>query len=572
MTAKTKPLYKLATVGLTCATLVIFSMVGIKLLSYGSAAVTSNPYGQADFCALEGTSTVIYGWAYDANATLLAQPAVSVNVGGQTKTANSDRAGYRDDSINSLIKKRNAADPTPGTYGFRIAYTGLYKGTRTPISGTIINVGAGVNAAMMLNADTAVYGGGHAVFTGGVVPDACLNAQPVAPPPPPAPTPAPTPTPRPSPTPPRPTPAPTPPATPPPATDANAVVTAGTAAAEFHIPAGGATKVHIVYGPSAAILDQVSDDIPVSGDSATIFLTKLTPGTSYFFQIVRANDAGKTSNSTTTEFKTTGFNLAVYFANSTKKAVSGIKGSLSNSKQAAVSDKNGVMNFANVPSGSYNVTFAYKGITYRQEVTASLASVTDADAGAAAPVTLRTFVNVDKLAPASARKPAPAASPVLWLGLGAGSLVLLGAILAVRRRRGSGYDYVENLAGPYPYADNNEAMSAVAPPDDIPGLSPITPPMQAPPLVIAPVVPEAPAPVPLPVPQAPTALAAKLAKKTDRAPEYVLPAGPDELYDAPHSGESLKSMVLRSMAEEARKQRSQEHGNDDTNSDSVPRT
>ena len=143
-----------------------------------------NPVGFIDSCEINAAGDlVLYGWAYDDNFTSANQPQVSVNVGGNTQTVNS-QYNYRSSQINTFLDNRSY--PNTGRdnrYGFRITYSGLYKGGNFPISGTVINVGAGSNQAMVVNTSTPIttadgFVDGSSNFPGSVLPQSCLSDPP----------------------------------------------------------------------------------------------------------------------------------------------------------------------------------------------------------------------------------------------------------------------------------------------------------------------------------------------------------------------------------------------------------
>ncbi|HEX8226368.1 MAG TPA: hypothetical protein VF572_00705 [Candidatus Saccharimonadales bacterium] len=525
-------------IGLMVASLVIG--LGSRLINTGAAA-TINPYGYADSCRLEGTSTVIYGWAADPNATSLTQPSVTVQAGTQSVTTATTLGGYRDAPIHGWIDARRPGDPKPGTYGYRAVFNGLYKGTSNTVSGTALNVGAGANTTLGINRTTA----GDATnqisgspFINGVVPDVCMPSRPVAPTPPPpapapvpAPAPAPTPVPAPAPAPrpstptPRPgTPAPTPSpaAVPAPSAEADATVTAGTLAARITVPAGNASKIRIAYGGNPVVLDKTTEDEQIQGSDLTITLTGLNPSSNYSYQIIRTNSSGQSATSPTTFFVTKGFSVVMHFVNDDSAGIAGVSGEIKSLDHKGSSDEDGLLRFNDVPSGDYEFSYVYEGQTHKQRIHPDAAGVSDEDASKADTAPVHYFINVDRLT--IERKmvtDTPAASPskLPWI-LGVASAILLAVIIfIIRRRRGKPEDYAY-------YDDLSPA---------VPGTPAGLPPAPVPP-----------APVPLPPASSEPADIPKLSKQDMEAPQE--PA-------QPHMGESLKEMVLRSMAEEARQKR-----------------
>lgn len=203
-----KPYHKYSQAGLVGVTL-LSAVTGIVLLQTSFAAYSHNPLGYADSCSVSGTTTTLYGWAHDPDAPAGNQPQVSVTVSGaSTQTRNSNVSGYHQSEIDAYLTNRGI--PTSSIYGWTASYSNLYKGTRYALSGTILNVGTGANASLPIIEDRPIDG--RPSFPGKVIPEACLIARIINPaptPPPPAPTPTPSPAPAPAPAP-QPAPSPTP--------------------------------------------------------------------------------------------------------------------------------------------------------------------------------------------------------------------------------------------------------------------------------------------------------------------------------------------------------------------------
>lgn len=488
--------------GLSLAVLVVFGVTGLQVASQTSAA-TANPYGSADYCRLENNATVIYGWGADPNATSLTRPSVVVNVGGKSLTVATNRAGYRDTVINKWIDLHRAGDPKPGTYGFRAAFSGLYKGTKNTITGTVLNEGAGSSVIMSINSTQFVDGdSSKPYFAGNVVPDACLAVAP-APTQPPAPSPTPTPTPTPTPAPaPAPTPATPRPTTPAPAVLPNvsntsdAVVTSGTLAAEVKMPPGNAASVHISYGKNAALLDLASTETPVSGNEVSIMLTGLEAATTYYYHIVRNDGRGKTAASPVAKFDTLGYVISLHFVDTQNKGIAGIAATISALDKKYESDDQGNLQFTGVPAGSHTVAYTYKERRYTQLVTANPAIVSPTESSSPTVVTIDFTINVEEAvskAPSAVEGDSNATSIIIAIVLGLIALGLVVFAFLRRRLRGNqgGYGY-EEPAMPLPVYHQH-----TPPPSDIP----------------------------------------------------ILP----HQSGAEHIGESLKEMVMRSMSEEARR-------------------
>ena len=176
-----------------------FAGIATVLITSAKAAPSyeNNPFGVADYCRLEGSNTVIYGWAHDSQAGSGNNPYVNITVGSSVVRSATDIDGYRNAEIDAYLSKNNYK--TAAGYGFKASFSGIYKGSSPGISGTITNIYAGADQALRINQATPIKGGPPDKFYFGnnKVPDACLPSRPVVQPPAPTPAPAPAPTPAP---------------------------------------------------------------------------------------------------------------------------------------------------------------------------------------------------------------------------------------------------------------------------------------------------------------------------------------------------------------------------------------
>lgn len=267
--------------------IIAFAAIGTVLLASSKAAtgVNNNPVGTADYCRLEGNTTVIYGWGHDSQAGAADNPRVNVTIGSKTFRTATSIDGYRNADINAFLNSNNYI--AASKYGFRATFTGIYKGSSPTISGTIENVQEGVNQAMRINQSTAIAGShpDKYYFGGNKVPDACLVSAPVVVTPPtdppiPSPDPNPTPTPTPSPT------GPSnnnPTRTPPPKTNTG---TATTAPANTP-PSDVKLTLNLTLKNNDEILSNIDVKLEGAGTSATtndaglVSFTNLAPGEYY---------------------------------------------------------------------------------------------------------------------------------------------------------------------------------------------------------------------------------------------------------------------------------------------------
>lgn len=347
---------------------------------------------------------------------------------------------------------------------------------------------------------------------------------PPAPAPAPAPTPAPTPTPTPKPTPTTPktttpkatTPKTTTPATPTTTTVSNAAdatATAGSATVTLSVPAGNASTVYVRYGTDANNLNRSSDIQTISGATATIKLDKLNGKTTYTYQIVRAQD-NQTATSANATFTTKGYAIALKFTDASGKPVEGISAQLGSAKPVKSND-NGTVTFKNLGTGSYSPIFTYNGQSYSENFSTSTDG-TESDDGT---VVLGKTIDLSKLHKSSSNavtntQPESGSSKVALLIF----VLLLAAVgsgiwWAVRRKR-------RLLAEAYGYG----------PTDYVP-----------------PVIVDNPLPAPSANPE-PRAVVEAVSRhgKTKKHHEPTMPA-------PAHMGESLRDMVIQSMAEDAAK-------------------
>jgi hypothetical protein len=415
-------------------------------LSFAATTYSNNPVGAADYCLLSGSTTTIYGWAYDANAPAGSLPNVSVFVDGSAHLVASNIAGYRDTPINTWLSNYPdyAGAPHMGTYGWKLSLTGLYKGATYTFGGsTIINYGAGTNSALTITTTHHVDNdASKPYFSGGKIPDACLATKP-------APIPIPTPTPT-------PIPAPTPVSSPNPSSgagttshpptnasssptasallsEANASVTTGTTSAAVTVPTNGAAKVHLVYGPRGAKKIE-SDDRAVTADSSQIYLGNLKAATKYEYNIVRTDAKGVSASSTTASFTTKGFTVALHFTNNAKQHLSGVSGAINDSKNTkATSDSSGTLTFKDLPGKTYSIVYSYGGHRHAQTVNTSDNSEPQFNRdNSPAVITLDSTVNVDKL---SAVPPEVTHRSLLLPVATIGLLLCVIVIVVVRRIR-----------------------------------------------------------------------------------------------------------------------------------------
>ena len=392
----------------------VFAVTGVRVVNTTLAA-TSNPYGQADYCALENNTTVIYGWATDPDANALSVPSVSISAGGLTVTAPTNRSDYREAAINTWIDTNRKGDPKAGTYGFRAVITGLYKGARHTITGSVLNEGPGLNTILSINNASPVDGDSRKpFFADNLIPEACLGVQTAA-------TPAVTPLPRVS------------------VSDpAGASITTGTLAAEIKVPANGASTIRVNYGKNPLKLDQFSSDHPVTGAESVVLLTGLEPASSYAFQVARTDARGKTTSSPTSSFNTLGYVVAVHFVDARSKGIQGIPVTLDTQDKRKTSNEDGDVQFTDIPKGMHTISYRYLGKSYSRKIAADASQISPAEAAAPRVVTIDTTTNLEAPVGTPASQPA---SDINWAAiilsgfLGLLVLYFIGFFLTRKRRQ-----------------------------------------------------------------------------------------------------------------------------------------
>jgi hypothetical protein len=254
-------------------------------------------------------------------------------------------------------------------------------------------------------------------------------------------------------------------------------------------------------------MNQTTPDVTVSGDSVTIPLTGLAAATTYYYQIIRGN-TGRTSTSTTATFATLGYSVAVNFVDNHDTGIQGIVTSIDDMKTTKKSGNDGTALFNEISSGDHTILYNYKGKDYKKSISLTPETVSPEDAAAAKVVTVEYTINLQALGATAATKTAK--KDASWIAYVVpicvvAVAIILGVIGYLRRKRKISY---QNHYEDFPQM----------------GL----PQYERP----APVMPEPIAPLP--------------DLSTVPRPE-----------NAAHLGESLKEMVLRSMAEEAKKREDQ---------------
>lgn len=504
-------------------TAISMATIGSLLLGNSFAAYSHSPIGNVDSCTFSNGTTNVYGWAHDPDAAAGALPQVRLTLSGAgTQTLNTDSAfntTYREGSINKYLTERGI--PTSRLYGYRASFSNLYKGGTYKPSGTVLNVGAGSDSTMSVTVNDPVDDSNKPFFKDGKVPDGCLATRSATPPPtpatptptpttpPPTPAPTPTPAPKPTPTPARATTNPTPAkvnqqAVAPVATADGAIenvsLTTKSNSASFNIKSSTSAILKLEYNTANGGLTQTSGDTPVTNQEAIIAIKDLAPATEYQYKVTGTNTAGKQVSTDRSTFKTLGYTVDITFQHDGQK-LADIPVLIRALSMQTSTNQDGIASFEDIPDGSYTMYFSYNGQSYSH--TFSTTETTEVDGVA------YVSLEVDPTTSAVEKPtPATAAKPNSNKGILGAILVFVAAIIAIiasilylrhrrRQRNGSSSD--------------TDHMYSLEPPE-------ITP-------------------------------AARPHANKHREPKLA----PVEDDRAPHTGESLKSMVIQSLVEESKR-------------------
>lgn len=382
-----------------------------------TSAASANPYGSADYCALENNTTVIYGWAADPDARALSQPAVNLTVGNVKVTANTNRADYRDEAVTDWIRANRTGDPAPGAYGFRAAIPGIYKGTRHRISGTVLNEGRGANTILNVNRISAVDGVSKRLFfMDGVIPQACLaevGTEPSA----------------------------TAvvsllnPAASAPLARAESRVVSGTLAAEIRLDTADTAFARLQYGRDSQAMDRLTPPQPVGGSEAVILLDGLNPATTYSYQVIRKDRKGKEIVSDIGSFTTLGYVAAVRLVDSRNSGIEGIPVKVSGQSKPVTTDETGLALVTGISDGTHTLSYEFLGRNFQTSLVTDKYTIPASEAKTARVVTINQTIDIEK--PLEAVPVAPTRRSIIPALLVAGILgaIILGAFISVWRRK-----------------------------------------------------------------------------------------------------------------------------------------
>ena len=117
-------------------------------------------------------------------------------------------------------------------------------------------------------------------------------------------------------------------------------------------------QVALQYGTSPNKLDQSTAFTGLSTkNNISLDSTELTPGTTYYYQVITKDAAGNTTTSTTKSFKTKGYTFKVTILDSHYHPVIGKIITLHSTPTTAKTDSNGVATFTDVAPGAHDVIY-----------------------------------------------------------------------------------------------------------------------------------------------------------------------------------------------------------------------
>lgn len=382
------------------------------------AAYNENPFGFVDSCTTTTDGyTVLYGWVHDANALSGNFPQAYIEVTNYGYfTVDTGLAGYRDAQINDWINTVYPGTPTGNTYGFVAYLSGLVRGNTYTVSGLAVNYGPGGNTPLYINTSGNVDGDpAKPYFPGQVIPQACIYTPP---PPTPAPTPGPTAAPTPVPTK-VPTPAPT---TPPSGGTGNTptgngsgstskpAVVSKPGASNNTTPTSGATVVtpqsqtsvapepisegnnlwtalvpyatsvdvtvfakdaqraELYFGQNEQTLAKIGEE-SLTTNRAEFTVNYLSPMSSYYYKVVSHNNDGSKTEGKARLLNTKGFRLSLTFKNTGGQDVQGVTAKINNRGGATQSTAAATIVFEDVMPGEYTVDYIYQQKQYSTKIT-----------------------------------------------------------------------------------------------------------------------------------------------------------------------------------------------------------
>jgi hypothetical protein len=292
-----------------------------------------------------------------------------------------------------------------------------------------------------------------------------------------------------------------------------------------------------------------SDEKDTNNADTQIVLKGLKPATTYVYQIIRTNSAGQTATSPAAQFTTSGFTVVLHFVNDSSANIVNVAASIKSTDYKELSDKEGTVRFKDVKPGEYTVTYVYNNVSRDFEIAANENTLPAEAAEQTTQANLEYYINVDKASVTSKSDKNADSNPFLTWAVVAGVIALaIILLIIVRRRKRNANPYEELVENEYQFKTNANNDKHSMPPAE----PPIFPALDEPTAASLPPPPPAPKPVAPPaLPPPPPAPSRRKHDDTDvKMPEVDVAA---------HTGQSLKQMVMQSLAEDAARRRAAEN-------------
>jgi chitodextrinase len=126
-----------------------------------------------------------------------------------------------------------------------------------------------------------------------------------------------------------------------------------------------------LYGLSASGLFQSTNEFKREDgqDNLTVVLNRLTPGTTYFYQIVATSDDGTVHEGVIEQMHTRGYRIMFRLQDNKGNPLRRVLCRLFSVETQATTDDEGVVYFDDVAPGNHEIAFEYNGVQVRQSIT-----------------------------------------------------------------------------------------------------------------------------------------------------------------------------------------------------------
>jgi hypothetical protein len=249
-------------------------------------------------------------------------------------------------------------------------------------------VGSGNTSLQVSGQAASSNTGGYTNPSGGNA-TVSFTSPPQTPPPAPPTSPSPSPTPKPSPT--SPSPAPTASPAPSQTPQAPGIVISAEAIqftrASLKVSTEKPTQVTVRFGLSQNdLFFQTAQTGLATNHQISFEDNKLIPGTTFYYQVIAQDAAGKLTESPLGSFKTKGFTAKIKATDKNNKPLKKKRLTLRSEPQTVMSDEDGNATFLDVAPGNHTLEIEYGGRTYSQSVQIVNKLVTDGSGVQTAPV------------------------------------------------------------------------------------------------------------------------------------------------------------------------------------------